>query len=72
MRFFALTFRLMFIVCIFTHLSLSTKAKIKNNASDWVKNEQSAVRLISSSKTIGKTGRVQLGLQFKLKDGWKI
>ncbi|MEE2745832.1 MAG: protein-disulfide reductase DsbD domain-containing protein, partial [Pseudomonadota bacterium] len=41
-------------------------------ASTWFKTKETQVRLISGSETIGKSGKTQLGLQFKLKDGWKI
>ncbi len=42
------------------------------NASAWVTTPQTQVRLIAAENGIAKDGTVHLGLQFKLKDGWKI
>jgi suppressor for copper-sensitivity B len=42
------------------------------NASAWVTTQQTQVRLIAAENGLGKDGAVRLGLQFKLKDGWKI
>ena len=41
-------------------------------ASEWVTNEQGAVRLIAASDAVGDGDRISLGLQFKLDDGWEI
>lgn len=41
-------------------------------ASPWSQNDQGAVRLISAVSATGDSGRVQLGLEFHLKPGWKI
>jgi len=41
-------------------------------ASAWVTTPQTQVRLIAAENGINKNGVVRLGLQFKLKDGWKI
>ena len=41
-------------------------------ASAWVTTQQTQVRLIVAENGVGKDGLVRLGLQFKLKDGWKI
>lgn len=41
-------------------------------ASAWVTTQQTQVRLIAAENGVGKDGLVRLGLQFKLKDGWKI
>ena len=41
-------------------------------SSDWIKTEQTALRLIAASQTTGDGDSVQLGLQFKLKPDWKI
>lgn len=40
-------------------------------ASGWERTEQSAVRLISASETVGDAGSVTLGLHVRLADGWK-
>ncbi|MDP6174346.1 MAG: protein-disulfide reductase DsbD family protein, partial [Rhodospirillales bacterium] len=41
-------------------------------ASPWIKTEQTQVRLVSASSALGGADTVRLGLQFKLKPGWKI
>jgi suppressor for copper-sensitivity B len=41
-------------------------------ASDWSVNEQGRVRLVSAVTAAGDSGRVQLGLEFTLKPGWKV
>ena len=41
-------------------------------ASDWVKNDQGRVRLISAVAATGDAASLQLGLEFDLKTDWKI
>jgi suppressor for copper-sensitivity B len=41
-------------------------------ASPWIKTEQTSVRLIAAVDATGSAETVRLGLQFKLKKGWKI
>lgn len=41
-------------------------------ASAWSKTDQTQVRLVSASRSLGNKTQVKLGLQFKLKSGWKI
>ncbi len=41
-------------------------------ASDWFEYEQGAVRLISAGATAGNGERISLGLEFRMKPGWKI
>jgi len=41
-------------------------------ASAWIKNKQTSVRLVSATDRIGDAKTIQLGLQFKMKKGWKI
>jgi suppressor for copper-sensitivity B len=41
-------------------------------ASDWFEHEQGAVRLISAGATAGSGERIALGLEFRMKPGWKI
>ena len=41
-------------------------------ASPWIKTDQTSVRLISAIDKVGSGDTVRLGLQFKLKKGWKI
>ena len=43
-----------------------------NDASPWVVTPQTQVRLIAAENGTSRDGTVRLGLQFKLKDGWKI
>lgn len=38
----------------------------------WAENDQGRVGLISAVTAVGDQGKVQIGLDFKLKDGWKI
>ncbi len=40
--------------------------------SEWVKTDQTSVRLIAASSALGDSGELKLGLQFKLQPGWKI
>jgi suppressor for copper-sensitivity B len=42
------------------------------DASPWIKTDQTSVRLIAARSSIGDNQDVQLGLQFKMKKGWKI
>ncbi len=41
-------------------------------ASDWFEHEQGAVRLISAGATAGSGEKIALGLEFRMKPGWKI
>ena len=47
-------------------------AASEDGASRWFETNQNKVRLISASKGIPNLNKVQLGLQFVLKDNWKI
>jgi len=47
-------------------------AEAANAASDWIKTDQTEVRLIAASETVGTGESVKIGLQFKLQPGWKI
>ncbi len=40
-------------------------------SSSWVEEEFSRVRLVTGQETLGEAGKVMLGLQFELKEGWK-
>ena len=44
----------------------------EEGASPWIKTKQTEVRLISATQGIGDSKTIQLGLQFKLKDNWKV
>lgn len=41
-------------------------------ASDWAETEQTAVRLIAATSAVGEGRTASLGLEFKMKPGWKI
>ncbi|MGE0735319.1 MAG: protein-disulfide reductase DsbD family protein [Alphaproteobacteria bacterium] len=41
-------------------------------ASDWATNEHGAVRLVAAQSGVGDQARLTIGLQFKMKPGWKI
>ena len=41
-------------------------------ASEWSDTDHTTVRLISSSETTGNSGNIQLGLQFRMDDSWKV
>jgi len=47
-------------------------AQTEVSASKWFENKQGKVRLISATRGVGNGKKLQLGLQFKLKDNWKI
>ena len=52
-------------------LSSDVLAKQDLGASNWVESDQSRVRLVAASTTVG-AGAISLGLQFELKPGWKV
>ena len=62
----ALSFYLGLAICNFG------TAQTEVSASKWFENKQGKVRLISATRGIGNGKNIQLGLQFKLKDNWKI
>ena len=41
-------------------------------ASDWFEHDQGAVRLIAGGNSAGTAERIDLGLEFRMKPGWKI
>jgi suppressor for copper-sensitivity B len=41
-------------------------------ASDWVKTEQTSLRLVAATETAGDSDTLSLGLHFKMLPGWKI
>ncbi|MDR3435942.1 protein-disulfide reductase DsbD domain-containing protein [Telmatospirillum sp.] len=45
---------------------------VEAGASDWVRNDQGGVRLISAVSAVGDASDLQMGLEFHLKPGWKI
>ena len=61
---------LIFIIMIFT-IPTSASSKI-DRSSNWVVTEMAHFRLISGVSNIGDSNEVPLGLEFELKDEWKI
>ena len=61
---------LIFIIMIFT-IPTSASSKI-DRSSNWVVTEMANFRLISGVSNIGDSNKVPLGLEFELKDDWKI
>ncbi|MBT3916469.1 MAG: hypothetical protein HN731_11945 [Rhodospirillaceae bacterium] len=53
-------------------LTLSGTPAAAQDSTPWIKTEQTSVRLISALPNLGDSKDVKLGLQFKLKKGWKI
>ena len=51
-------------------LGLGSAAWAKDAA--WASNDQGEVGLVAAVSAVGDSGRVQMGLSFKLKPGWKI
>jgi len=47
-------------------------ASADSAASGWVDTEQTRVRLIAASETVGEARELRLGLQFELQPGWKV
>ena len=47
-------------------------ARAEVAASDWVKTEQTAVRLVAATQGTGDAASVVAGLHFRLEEGWKI
>ena len=61
------------IVPLIIFLSATTNTYAKTDkSSEWVITEMADFRLLSGVSNIGESNRVRLGLEFKLKDGWKI
>jgi suppressor for copper-sensitivity B len=50
---------------------LPVAAANASGASDWVRTEQSAVRLISATAAVGRAPELRAGLEFELQPGWK-
>ncbi|MDE0994391.1 MAG: protein-disulfide reductase DsbD family protein, partial [Rhodospirillales bacterium] len=50
----------------------SSSAIAATGASDWQKTEQTEVRLIAATQSIGTDGALRLGLHFRLQPGWKV
>lgn len=57
------------LAALFLAAALPARAE---TASDWARNEQVQVRLISAATGAGARNEVRLGLQFQMAPGWKI
>ena len=53
-------------------LTLAGSPTAAQDSTPWIKTDQTSVRLISALPNLGNRKEVKLGLQFKLKKGWKI
>ncbi|MHA1538725.1 MAG: protein-disulfide reductase DsbD family protein [Alphaproteobacteria bacterium] len=51
---------------------LAASASARASASDWSRTEQTKVRLIAAAARVGGARTLRLGLEFKMKPGWKI
>jgi suppressor for copper-sensitivity B len=52
--------------------TLSPSSLASEDASQWIRTDQTSVRLISASSSIGDNQNIRLGLHFKMVKGWKI
>ena len=53
-------------------LLLAGAAPLQAANSDWARNDQGQLRLISASQSAGGDARLRLGLQVQMAEGWKI
>ncbi len=60
-----------FMYLSFVIIAGSTTAA-SEGTSPWFRTNETSVRLISAATTIGNSKKINLGLQFKLKEGWKV
>ena len=61
-----------FFTCMGLLVLANQTSAASQGASPWTKTEQTSVRLITAVTSIGNSQNIKLGLQFKLKTGWKI
>ncbi|MDZ7713505.1 MAG: protein-disulfide reductase DsbD family protein [Rhodovibrio sp.] len=59
-------------LAVFASLLVGAIPPAQAASSDWSRNEQGALRLISASTGTGGSERLRLGLQFQMAEGWKI
>jgi suppressor for copper-sensitivity B len=59
-------------MCVFVLTWLAGSTECHAKASAWAETEHGAVRLISATDAVGTAETVSLGLQFRMRDGWKI
>ena len=53
-------------------IAMATAPDAQAAASAWLDHEQSQVRLVAASETVGEADVLRLGVQFQLAPGWKI
>ena len=61
-----------FVHLVFALVAAAAGGNAQAAASAWLEHENARVRLVSASDSSGDSGRLRLGLQFKLEPGWKI
>jgi suppressor for copper-sensitivity B len=71
-RGFARTGRWLAPLLVFASLLLGAVPPVQAASSDWSRNEQGALRLLSASTGTSGSERLRLGLQFQMAEGWKI
>ncbi len=59
-------------LCLSLFFITASPTSVFAETSNWAKTDHTAVRLISAARAVGDADTVALGLQFELKDGWKI
>ena len=52
--------------------ALFQAGEARASASAWVETEQTRLRLVSATSAVGLERRLRLGLEFRLKPGWKV
>jgi suppressor for copper-sensitivity B len=62
-------YSLVFLTSLYMH---SPSSFASEDTSQWILTDQTSVRLISASTSIGNNQGVRLGLHFKMIEGWKI
>ncbi len=59
-------------IALFAALLLTSMPAAEAGTSEWAREAQSAVRLISAQTGIGPSGKIRGGIEFELKPGWKV
>ena len=65
-------FKLLIVLLFSSIFNLSYSDQQPNSTSIWSKSKYANVRIISSVENYGNEADILLGLEFKLKDNWKI
>ncbi len=67
-----ITLRTVLLAALLLAGAAARTALADSGASDWVRTDQTQVRLLSAVQATGDAATVRLGLEFKLEPGWKI